>query len=123
VTQRERVLRALKQRRDIGITQADFSLPDVIDGGKPIPRVAARIDELQKRYYINSPGTRDGFKVYVIGREREVDPAESPIRVTPEPPPAPPAPPLDQGTLHLLDDAAHRGRRSAIFDDDPQAAA
>lgn len=117
MTQRERVLRLMQMRGQEGVTQQDFLAPDVADGGSQITRVGARIDELRARYYIHSPGVRSGFKVYVLGRPRDAEPAEAPVRVAPAPPrPSPPAPVGE--TLQLLDDAAARGGRSAIFDTD-----
>lgn len=43
-TQVERVVAALR-KHPRGITQVDFDLPHVCDGGKPIKRVAARIHD------------------------------------------------------------------------------
>jgi len=48
VTQKDRVLAALIARQDRGITPVDFAAPDVIDNGKPIMRVAARIHDLRQ---------------------------------------------------------------------------
>lgn len=48
MTQRDRVLHALQAAGARGVTQVDFMLPGVIDGGAPITRVAARIDELRR---------------------------------------------------------------------------
>jgi hypothetical protein len=48
MTQRDRVLHALQAAGERGVTQVDFMLPGVIDGGAPITRVAARIDELRR---------------------------------------------------------------------------
>lgn len=46
-THQERVLAALAAAGPAGICQADFLLPSVIDGRKPIQRVAPRIEELR----------------------------------------------------------------------------
>ena len=46
-TQQERVLAALTAAGPAGICQADFLLPSVIDGHRPIQRVAPRIEELR----------------------------------------------------------------------------
>lgn len=46
-TQCDRVLAVSK--RDGGVCQADFLLPNVCDGGPPITRVAGRIQDLEER--------------------------------------------------------------------------
>lgn len=46
MSQIERIEKALHKAGPAGISPVDFQLPDVIDGGKPILRVAARIHEL-----------------------------------------------------------------------------
>jgi hypothetical protein len=66
-TQRQRVLRLLEQRGELGITQGDFLLPDVADGGTPITRVGARIEELRRRgLTIETAGRRNAFSVYIF---------------------------------------------------------
>jgi hypothetical protein len=94
VTQKDRVLAALRRRKR-GITQLDFDLPDVVDAGAPVKRVAARIEELR----------RDGHRIINAGRlhkctvyrliEEAVEPAapETRQRATP-PAPTCPAPQL-----------------------------
>lgn len=51
MTQRTRVLAAL-MGSPRGITAADFDLPGVIDGGAPIQRVAARVNELRREGHL-----------------------------------------------------------------------
>lgn len=69
MTQKERVLRALRQRGREGITQADFD-PPTIDGGARIYRVAARINNLKKDGVRVIPdGTRGGLTVYRLNPE------------------------------------------------------
>lgn len=60
MSQRDRVLAALYAAGTAGITQVDFMLPNVCDGGAPITRVAARIEELRG----------EGFRV-VSGERRQ----------------------------------------------------
>ena len=63
--QTTRVLRALDRAGKHGITQIDFDAPDVIDGGTPIKRVAARVHELAEQgYRIEEAGRRNRCKVY-----------------------------------------------------------
>lgn len=52
-TQTDRVLAALEQAclEGCGINETAFALPSVIDGGKPIRRVAARVHDLRKLGY------------------------------------------------------------------------
>lgn len=66
--QQDRVLAALQAAGPRGITAVDFDLPNVIDGGKPIQRVAARIDELKNRHghSIEVAGRRNRCAVYVL---------------------------------------------------------
>ena len=75
--QRTRVLALLIRRGAEGITQADFLLPDVADGGRPITRLAARIEELRNHHgvAIDNAGVRGRLKVYVL--------AESAVKPTP----------------------------------------
>lgn len=48
MTQKQRILKALQAAGATGIRPEDFLLPDVVDGGSPILRVAARIEDLRK---------------------------------------------------------------------------
>ena len=48
VTQNDRVLKLLRAREGEGINTTDLMAP-AADGGKPILRLAARIDDLRKR--------------------------------------------------------------------------
>lgn len=66
MTQKERILKALKAAGATGISPEDFLLPDVIDAGKPILRVAARIDDLRKegvKITTDSNGTTAIYKL------------------------------------------------------------
>jgi hypothetical protein len=105
LTQRQRVLQALQRVGARGLTQVDFLMPSVIDGGAPITRVGARIEELRAAgHQITSTGRRDRCAVYVL----HIDgPAHTPIP-EPDPPAEPP----------LFGD----GPRNAIFDDVDDAA-
>jgi hypothetical protein len=79
-TQRERVLRALRDHPD-GITAVDFAAPDVVDGGHPIMRVAARVKELRDLgAEIFADGRRNGVAIY---RLHEVEPLPPPSVVSP----------------------------------------
>ena len=93
MSQRDRVLAALHRFRLSGITQVDFSPPHVIDGGAPITRLAARVQELRDEgFQILSADRRDKCTVYRLdttganratdtgspGGEAPADAAESP---------------------------------------------
>jgi hypothetical protein len=86
LTQKQRVLKAARAAGTTGLTAIDFYPPDVIDGGKPITRLAARIEELEAegiRFWRD--GRRNGCTVYVL------DPAHrpalrQPAQVTPPEP-------------------------------------
>jgi hypothetical protein len=66
VTQRERVLRALRRAGATGLTQADWLRQPTPDGGRPITRLAARVHELREEHEITVDGMRDSFPVYVL---------------------------------------------------------
>lgn len=67
MTQTNRVLAALYRAGRAGITQVDFALPNVIDGGAPITRVAARIKDLRDTgVRIEVIGTRHSCAVYAL---------------------------------------------------------
>lgn len=70
MTQTDRVLHALRARGGKGICTTDFLLPAVCDGGAPITRLAARIQDLKQRgYIIATAGERHGCAVYILVRE------------------------------------------------------
>lgn len=62
MTQTDRVLQQASSER--GVTAVDFQLPNVIDGGPPILRVAARVNELAETWDIRVIGKRDKCVVY-----------------------------------------------------------
>jgi hypothetical protein len=67
LSQKQRVLKAARAAGTTGLTSVDFLLPDVIDGGKPITRLAARIEELEAdgiRFWRD--GRRNGCVIYVL---------------------------------------------------------
>ncbi len=75
--QAERVLEALRHVGGKGLTQVDYLRYPTIDGGPPITRVAARIEELRGLgYCIESGERRDKCVVYRLRPEK---PAEPPI--------------------------------------------
>lgn len=66
-SQTDRVLNALRKAGSRGITAVDFQLPDVIDGGPPIMRVAARVMDLRRQgHTIISAGTRQKCRRYEL---------------------------------------------------------
>src|SRR4051812_44300588 len=70
MTQTERVIAAARSYR--GVCAVDFLGPDVIDGGKPITRVAARIQDAEERGYVfETIGWRSKMKVYRLVSEPE----------------------------------------------------
>lgn len=92
--QRDRVLRAL-QRYPGGLTQVDFLLPNVIDGGRPITRLAARVKDLRDDgHRIDVDGERYGCAVYKL-------PQAAPV---PIPPPKPVVPMDENATPDALFD-------------------
>ena len=67
MTQTDRVLAALTRAGAHGITQVDFLRFPTIDGGPPITRVAARVEELRDAgFKILSGERRDKCVVYRI---------------------------------------------------------
>ena len=89
-TQKERVLDALRTHRRHGVTQVDFDLPVVIDGGPPIKRVAARVLELlNDGHRITDGGRRASCKIYLLKEEAPSAPAPSPAAISPAAPSAP----------------------------------
>jgi hypothetical protein len=72
--QLERVERALRIRREHGVTAADFTGPETFDSGPPIPRLAARMHTLRERgLNIVTEGRRNKFAVYVLRVEARVE--------------------------------------------------
>lgn len=70
-TQTERVIRAARSYR--GISQVDFLAPDVVDGGAPITRLAARLWEAEQQGYdFECLGRRDKCKVWRLCGEPEL---------------------------------------------------
>src|SRR5690349_8807518 len=107
--QKQRVLAALRSRGARGITQVDFLAPNVIDGGKPITRVAPRILELRKDdgHEIVVDGERDSCAVYRLLRDSQDTPAPEQVRED----------------VRLCSEAALTpAPRLAIFDDEDWAA-
>lgn len=77
-TQKERVLASLKAAGSSGVTQADWSgaYRSTPDGGGPITRLAARINDLKADgHLIVCDGKRDQCAVYVL-QPAAVAPAE-----------------------------------------------
>lgn len=67
LTQAQRIERVARQRGSHGFTVADFASPDVVDGGPPILRVAARVAELRSRGVpIVQAGRRGGLVIYQL---------------------------------------------------------
>ncbi len=71
MTGTDRVLRALRSRREHGVSAVDFQAPDTIDGGAPILRVPARIGELEQRGFqiTHGPDRRNKCVVYRLRTE------------------------------------------------------
>lgn len=110
VTQSERVLRALQAAGERGVTQVDFALPDVIDGGPPVTRVAARIKDLRQHgHTIVAAGLRQSCRVYQLVPAQELAGAAT----------APSRGPAYPGSTDGLfgAHAAPTGPRCAIYDD------
>ena len=72
MTQKERILNALRSAGARGISPVDFLAPDVCDGGKPILRVAARILDLKNEGHSIDCQTEAGVAVYVLRSEAPV---------------------------------------------------
>ena len=116
MTQCDRVLAALYRHPDRGISQVDFLRYPTIDGGPPITRLAARVNELRDQgHLIVDAGIREKCKVYCLAREL-VEAASDPVPgrdkrvVEPVPPPAAP-----DGQLFA---APTRRLNSAIYGDE-----
>ncbi|CAB4894599.1 unannotated protein [freshwater metagenome] len=66
-TQRQRLLAAL---RNGPVNETRFAAPDVLDGGTPIQRVAARVYELrQAGYWIDTVRQSNGTATYHLRAE------------------------------------------------------
>jgi hypothetical protein len=75
VTQVERVISAARSLD--GVCQVDFLLPDVCDGGPPITRVGARIQDAEERGFVfETLGWRDRCKVYRLLAEPDAAPSD-----------------------------------------------
>lgn len=120
ISQRDRVLAALRHAGPTGLTQIDFFAPQVCDHGPPITRLAARIGELRDEgHTITSSGTRNGCAVYRLvsggAPEAPVEGAHAPL--------APAAP--SESTLFTTQptfDELCPPARTAIYDDWEDAA-
>lgn len=81
LTQRDRVLAALRRAGRGGLTQIDFHGPHVVDGGAPITRLAPRIQELRERgHWIDARRDR-GLARYVLRRDAERSAAHDDLRL------------------------------------------
>jgi hypothetical protein len=70
LSQRDRVLNALRARGGRGVTPVDFLAPGVCDCGPPVTRFAARVNELRSAgHVIVKAGRRDRCDVLVLVRE------------------------------------------------------
>lgn len=89
-SQNDRLLAALRGSRGFGVRGIDFLAPDVLDGGRPITRVASRMTDLRKAGHDietrMEPASQGGERVarYVLH-----DPPRSPAQVAPEAAPRP----------------------------------
>ena len=73
MTDRLRILAALEQGT---VSPVDFAAPNVIDGGKPVMRVAARVKELRDAgYTIRSSRAANGIALYTLEATPESDAA------------------------------------------------
>ena len=129
MTQTERVERALDKAGPRGITQVDFLLPDVVDGGKPITRVGARIHDLKRKrgLAIVKHGTRDECDVYMLAKFQSfpdsavvVAASSAASPVTPTSPPA--VVTATPEPVELFGGEEKASSRCAIYDDWDQAA-
>lgn len=78
-TQRDRVLARLRAAGSRGVTPDDFLLPHVIDDGKPILRLAARVHELvEAGEPIQTRREPNGVTRYVL--EHRAPPPPAPAR-------------------------------------------
>jgi hypothetical protein len=112
MTQTGRILAALNRGP---VSPKDFALPNVIDGGSPIMRVAARIHDLvEAGYEITSETAGDGTAVYQLGaprQERTGATGSAPPRNDPARTWMPAAP------VPLFDSPPPAGRPAGMFDE------
>lgn len=84
LSQKDRVLRML-QRGPVNTT--DFLLPDVVDGRKPILRVAACVCQLRKSGYpIATTEAADGTATYTLTTSDAAAPGSDRTTTAPSPP-------------------------------------
>ncbi len=107
----ERVLDLARRRGRAGFHSSDFDVPgQTADGGPPIRRLAARVDELRNQgHWFNTRKRRDRTVEYVLVRDAVT--VELALREVGEPEPErlfepAPAPPLNAA---LTDDWEHVG--------------
>lgn len=119
LTQCQRIKRALDQRGPRGVSPTDFSQKPTIDGGPPILRVAARIDELRKIYDIARLKGDDGCALYLYAKYLSpvgaVSGAGAHMAEPPEPASVPLSAPTDEPAS--LFDPPPAAPRSAIYED------
>jgi hypothetical protein len=66
----ERVLDLARRRGRRGVHQTDFDVGRVVDGGKPIRRLAARVDELKRDgHWFTTRRNRDRTITYILVRD------------------------------------------------------
>lgn len=80
LTDQERVIRLLRARGPEGVTMTEFLAPNVVDGLKPITRMAARIGDLRHKHghEIRTDQVRSGEALvarYVLVRDACPPPA------------------------------------------------
>lgn len=81
MTQKQRILNALRTAGGRGVSPTDFLAPNVCDGGKPILRVAARILDLKHEGHNIDCQTEAGVAVYVLRDSAPVVTHSQPNRV------------------------------------------
>ena len=97
MTDRDRVLKLLRARGETGVTPLDWARTPTADGGKPMLRLAARVQELRVLGYgIRTERLKSGVAKYVL--DDADDPHDHLFQMPAEP--HKPAGPYD------LDDAA-----------------
>lgn len=112
LTQKQRAHRELLRAGPHGVPAAAFMAPHVIDGGLPIPRLAARIHELrQDGHDIRESREPNGTARYTLHPDRaggHRTPAPAPPAETRQgaAPPPPASPPSGAGEPSLFNAAA-----------------